>query len=85
LNVVLTKRVIRWLSDEAKKDVKSYNDFNSNWGLCLKEGVAMDRFNAPATLLCYPFSSAADEEPISHDSYVERMSDTHDTIYYLVA
>jgi len=87
LNAVLTKRVIRWLSDEAKKDAKSYNDFYSNWGLCLKEGVAMDRFNAPAiaALLRYPSSSAADEEPISLDSYVERMSDTHDTIYYLIA
>ena len=48
LNAVLTKRVIRWLTDEANKDPKAYNDFYNNWGLCLKEGVAMDRFNASA-------------------------------------
>jgi len=87
LNAMLTKRVIRWLSDEAKEDAKSYNDFHSNWNLCLKEGVVMDRFNVPAIagLLCYPSSSTADKEPISLDPYVERMSDTHDTIYHLVA
>jgi HSP90 family molecular chaperone len=51
LNAVLTKRVLRWLADEAKKDAKAYSDFYGNWGLCLKEGVAMDRFNAP---VCRP-------------------------------
>jgi len=60
LNAVLTKRIIRWLSDEANKDAKAYNDFYNSWGLCLKEGVAMDRLNAPAiaALLRYPSSVA---------------------------
>jgi len=43
-------------SDEAKKDPKAYTDFYNNWGLCIKEGVAMDRANAAAlaALLRYP-------------------------------
>lgn len=87
LNAVLTKRVLRWLTDEAKKDPKSYNDFYNNWGLCLKEGVAMDRFNAPALagLLRYPSSFSTDDEPCSLDEYVSRMKEQHDIIYYLVA
>ena len=87
LNAVLTKRIIRWLSDEANKDAKAYNDFYNSWGLCLKEGVAMDRFNAPAiaALLRYPSSVASDEEPCSLDQYVGRMKEGVDTIYYLVA
>jgi len=87
LNAVLTKRIIRWLSDEANKDAKAYNDFYNSWGLCLKEGVAMDRLNAPAiaALLRYPSSVAGDEEPCSLDEYVKRMKDGVDTIFYLVA
>jgi hypothetical protein len=87
LNAVLTKRIIRWLSDEANKDAKAYNDFYNSWGLCLKEGVAMDRFNAPAiaALLRYPSSVASDEDPCSLDQYVGRMKEGVDTIYYLVA
>lgn len=87
LNAVLTKRIIRWLSDEATKDPKAYTDFYNSWGLCLKEGVAMDRFNAPAiaALLRYPSSVASDQEPCSLDQYVERMKDGVGTIFYLVA
>ena len=87
LNAALTKRILRWLTDEAKKDPKAYSEFYNNWGLCLKEGVAMDRFNAQAlaALLRYPSSVATDEEPCSLEDYVGRMKEGHDTIYYLVA
>ena len=70
LNCCPDEAHICWLSVEAKIDAKSYIDFYSNGGLCLKKGVAMDHFNAPAiaALLRYPSSSAADEEPIHLDS-----------------
>ncbi|EKX31165.1 hypothetical protein GUITHDRAFT_166939 [Guillardia theta CCMP2712] len=84
---VLTKRVIRWLIDEAKKSEKDYEEFYKNFGLMLKEGVAMDQKNAPqlAKLLRYPSSAIENDEVTSLDAYVSRMREGQDTIYYLVA
>jgi len=87
LKDVLTKRVIRWLIDEAKKSEKDYEEFYKNFGLMLKEGVAMDQKNAPqlAKLLRYPSSAIEQDEITSLDAYVSRMKEGQDTIYYLVA
>jgi len=87
LKDVLTKRVIRWLIDEAKKSEKDYEEFYKNFGLMLKEGVAMDQKNAPqlAKLLRYPSSAIENDEVTSLDAYVSRMREGQDTIYYLVA
>eukprot|EP00960_Hanusia_phi_P077125 768651-Hanusia_phi.AAC.5 len=81
------ERVIRWLIDEAKKSEKDYEEFYKNFGLMLKEGVAMDQKNAPqlAKLLRYPSSAIEQDEITSLDAYVSRMKEGQDTIYYLVA
>ena len=79
--------MIRWLIDEAKKSEKEYEEFYKNFGLMLKEGVAMDQKNAPqlAKLLRYPSSAIENDEVTSLDAYVSRMREGQDTIYYLVA
>mmetsp|Transcript_9212 Transcript_9212/g.18379 ORF Transcript_9212/g.18379 Transcript_9212/m.18379 type:complete len:751 (-) Transcript_9212:210-2462(-) len=87
LKTVLTRRIIRWLQDQAKKDEEGYLKFYEQYGLTLKEGVAMDQQNGPslAKLLRYPSTTAADTKPTSFESYVSRMKEGQDTIYYLVA
>jgi TNF receptor-associated protein 1 len=87
LKSVVTKRIIKWLTDEAKRVPDDYKDFYGQFGYKIKEGVASDRLNAAslAALLRYPSSATTDTEPAALEQYVARMPEGQDTIYYLVA
>jgi TNF receptor-associated protein 1 len=86
LNSILTKRVLRFLADEAKKDAVAYNRFFEEFGLFLKEGVCTDNTWRPeiAKLLRYSTSKTA-EQHVSLDDYVARMPEGQSAIYYLMA
>jgi TNF receptor-associated protein 1 len=87
LKSVLTKRICRWLQDEARKDAKAYADFYNNFALNIKEGVATDRVNSGeiAKLLRYATTAQEDDKPTSFQEYVERMKEGQKTIYYMIA
>jgi TNF receptor-associated protein 1 len=87
LKAVLTRRICRWLGEEAKRDPKGYLDFHGNYNLNLKEGVATDRANAAeiAKLLRYPTTALEEDGVTSFQEYVERMKEGQEAIYYIVA
>ena len=87
LKAVLTRRICRWLQDEARKDPKAYLDFYNNFSLNIKEGVATDRGNSTeiAKLLRYATTAQEEDKPTSFQEYVERMKETQTTIYYIIA
>jgi TNF receptor-associated protein 1 len=86
LNSILTKRVLRFLADEAKKDAATYNRFFDEFGHFLKEGACIDNMWRAeiAKLLRFSSSKHADAT-VSLEDYVGRMAENQSAIYYLVA
>jgi HSP90 family molecular chaperone len=85
LKRVLTSRVIKWLQDEAKHDPTKYNQFYKEFGSFIKEGVCTDTDNkdAIANLLRYETSTQEAGHMSSLQDYVESMSESQTSIYYL--
>jgi len=88
LRAVLTKRVLKLLKDEAKKDAVKYLEWFGTFGSYLKEGVCMDTDHKDALADLLRFDSTAeggDGTGCSLKDYVGRMKEGQDTIYYLQA
>jgi molecular chaperone HtpG len=87
LNEVLTKRVLKWLEEEAKADPEKYDRFHREHGHCLKEGVATDwtHREAIAKLLRFESSHTDAGKTTSLPDYVSRMGAEQKEIYYLLA
>lgn len=85
LKRVLTKRIIKFFSEEADKDAKKYQEFWKVFGIFLKEGVTTDFENREdlAKLLRFESSAAEPGEVISLDAYVNRMKEGQEAIYYI--
>jgi len=71
---VLTKRIIRFLAEQAKKDTKVYDEFFAEFGTFLKEGVCGDfeHKNDIAKLLRFESSRLPTGELTSLDDYISR-------------
>jgi molecular chaperone HtpG len=85
LRRVITKRFLKFLAEESKKDAKKYQEFWKTFGIFLKEGVTSDfEFQKElAKLLRFESSAAEPDTMISLDEYVERMDEGQDKIYYI--
>ena len=87
INDVLTKRVLKWLDEEAKADPEKYDKFFAEHGHCLKEGAANDwqHREALAKLLRAESSFTEKGKNTSLTDYVSRMPEEQKELYYLVA
>ncbi|HEX8312583.1 MAG TPA: molecular chaperone HtpG [Chthoniobacteraceae bacterium] len=87
LNEVLTKRVIKWLDEEAKADPEKYDRFFREHGHCLKEGIATDWSHREALgkLLRFESSHTEGSKTTALTDYVTRMPEAQKEIYYLLA
>jgi TNF receptor-associated protein 1 len=85
LSRLVTKRIIKWLADEANKDKEKYNKFWQEFGYFIKEGGCTDKPNQPAICKLLRFeSSALDAEKLtSFDGYIERFVEGQKAIYFL--
>ena len=85
LRQVITKRFLKFLAEEAKKDNDKYLEFWKTFGIFLKEGVTTDfEFQAElAKLLRFESSASEPGVMISLDDYVERMKEGQTEIYYI--
>ena len=82
---VLTKRFLKFLAEEAKKDEESYLKFWETFGIYLKEGVASDfeyRIEL-GKLLRFESSKSKESTPVGLDEYLLRMSPDQEEIYYI--
>jgi molecular chaperone HtpG len=85
LRKVITKRFLKFLIEEAKKDPEKYNAFWKTFGIYIKEGVTTDfeyRDNL-GDLLRFQSSKGKEAELISLAGYVKRMKEGQDKIYYI--
>lgn len=86
LGSVLTRRVLKFLEDEAAARPDAYHDFFGEFGGFLKEGAAVDFSHRDALLKLLRFESSRTEagKPTSLAEYVARMPESQKDIYYLV-
>jgi TNF receptor-associated protein 1 len=87
LNEVITKRVLKWLDEEAKADPEKYDRFFHEHGHCLKEGVTVDwsHKEAIAKLLRFESSRTEPGKTTSLTDYISRMPSDQTDIYWLLA
>jgi molecular chaperone HtpG len=83
-----TKRIIKMLEKLAKNDTEKYQGFWEEFGQVLKEGPAEDQTNKEQVAGLLRFASTNDDQSaqnVSLASYIERMKDGQDKVYYVVA
>lgn len=82
---VLTKRFLKFLAEEAKKDEEGYLKFWETFGIYLKEGVASDfEYRTElGKLLRFESSKSKESTPVGLDEYLLRMSPDQEEIYYI--
>ena len=84
----LTKRVLDMLDKMAKNEQDKYQEFWTQFGQVIKEGLGEDHNNKEkvAKLLRYASTvSKSDEQAVSLDDYIGRMQEEQDKIYYVTA
>jgi molecular chaperone HtpG len=88
LRSACTKRVLTTLERMAKNDAEKYQTFWKEFGLVMKEGPAEDFTNKEKVAGLLRFASTetdSAEQSVSLASYIERMKEGQDKIYYLTA
>ncbi|MGF1843082.1 molecular chaperone HtpG [Vibrio clamense] len=88
LRSACTKRVLTLLERMAKKDDEKYLSFWKEFGMVLKEGPAEDMVNKEKVAALLRFASThvdSSEQTVGLQSYVERMKEGQDKIYFLTA
>ncbi len=88
LRSACTKRVLSMLTKFAEKNEEKYNLFWNEFGQVLKEGPAEDMSNKEKIAGLFRFASTKKDEAeqtVSLDSYIGRMVESQEKIYYIVA
>ncbi len=86
LNKVLTKRLLKFLEEEAKAHPEAYDEFFREFGIFIKEGAAMDYTHKESLMKLLRFESSLTEKGkfTSLADYASRMKDGQKEIYYLI-
>ena len=86
LNKVITKRFIKFLSEEAKNRAEAYNEFYAEFGIFLKEGAALDYTHKDELVKLLRFESSLTEKgkTTSLADDVTRMGADQKEIYFLL-
>ena len=86
LNKLITKRYLKFLDGEAKKNTESYLEFYNKFSRFLKEGIAtsFEYQEQLAGLLRFETSLEEKGTQTSFASYIDRAKDDQENIYYLV-
>jgi HSP90 family molecular chaperone len=86
LRHALTRRVLKLLEEEIKKDEEKYNKWFDEFNNYLKEGLSQDRENADQLIKLMRFKSTKTKNNyISLDDYIEKMKPGQRNIYFIVS
>jgi HSP90 family molecular chaperone len=85
LRKVITKRFLKYMDEEAKKDPEKYLGFWKTFGIYFKEGATSDyEFQKElAKLIRFESSKSEDGKPIGLADYLLRMNPDQEEIYYI--
>jgi len=78
------KKVLKTIDNLAKKDKKQYEEFYSQYGIPLKEGLYQDFENRDLLLELVRFKTNKTEEWTSLSDYVTNMNKDQKSIFYIV-
>lgn len=84
LRSTLSRRVIKLLEDEAKKDPERYLKWYNEFQNYLKEGLSVDRDLAAQILKLMRYHSTKSEGYIDLDEYIASMKPNQKNIYFIV-
>lgn len=86
LRNVLTRRILKALEDESKKDADKYNKWFNEFQNFLKEGLTVDHENAEPLfkLLRFNATFAGNNKMVSLDDYIAKIKPTQEKIYFIV-
>jgi len=82
------KKMLGLFGDLANKEPEKYATFWNEFGRVLKEGIVEDHSNHEALAKLLRFASTAsgsETQDVSFESYVSRMKEGQDKIYYMIA
>ena len=84
---VLTRKIVRFLEEQKKKEPTLYKEFYIEYNIFLKEGVCHDYkfMDQISKLLLFETSSQESGALTSLDEYISRCTPEQKNIYYLVA
>ena len=85
LRKVVTKRFLKFIDEEAKKDEEKYLEFWKTFGIFIKEGATSDYEYQKelGRLLRFESSKSEAGKPVSLADYVLRMAPDQEAIYYI--
>ena len=84
LRKAITRRVLREIGKKAEKSPDEYREFWKNFGAVIKEGLYEDFENRDGILKIARFhSTASDDELVSLETYISRMKEGQEAIYYI--
>ena len=85
LNQVLTKKFLRYLNEQSKKEEETYLGFWNEFGMLIKEGAATDfTYKEDLAKLLKFESTALDAGKLTGlDEYIDRMAGDQDEILFL--
>ncbi|MGJ8678351.1 MAG: molecular chaperone HtpG [Akkermansiaceae bacterium] len=86
LNKLITKRYLKFLDSESKKNPESYLEFYSKFSRFLKEGIVTSYEYAEQLAGLFRFESSMEEKGkvTSFAEYMDRAKDDQENIYYLI-
>jgi len=87
LRNVLTRRVIKLIDDEAKRNADKYAQWYKEFGNFIKEGIAVDQDNKDSLFKLLRFNSVnmGENKSMSLDDYVDKMKEGQEKIYYITS
>jgi HSP90 family molecular chaperone len=87
LRNVLTRRIIKLIDDEAKRDEEKYKKWYNDFQMFLKEGIAVDAENKDALfkLLRFETRNSKPREWSSLEDYIAKMAPGQEKIYFIVS
>jgi len=85
LRKVITKRFLKFMDEQAKKDPDNYLEFWKTFGIYFKEGATSDyEFQKElAKLIRFESSKSEEGKPIGLADYLARMNPDQEEIYYI--
>lgn len=81
---LLTKRIIKLLDEQSKKDEEGYLTWYNAFHLFLKEGMATDQENAEQILQLLRYQANFTEKQINIEDYLKQMKTGQNKIYYIL-
>lgn len=82
---MITKRIIKTLDDEAKKDEEGYLTWYKDFQYFIKEGMASDQENTDMIMPLVRYQANFSEKFVTIEEYITKLKSDSNKIYFLLA